>query len=142
VPPAIVAHIAATVGGTVSRDDLIRYAVAGTSGRHRAAIRTHLHLQPYGTAARHILVRAMADAAQTKDAIADRINVAIEELVHQRFELPGFPTLARAAGRVGRARIVRSTRRCWPPSTKVLNYTLFVRPVMARQLRTPAAAVA
>lgn len=34
VPPPIVQHIADTVGGTVSRDDLVRYAAAGTRGRH------------------------------------------------------------------------------------------------------------
>lgn len=100
VPPPIVQHIADAAGGMVSRDDLVRYAAAGTRGRHLAAIRAHLHIQPYGAAARHVLVRAMADAAQTKDAPADLINVAIEELVRQRFELPGFPTLARTARRV------------------------------------------
>jgi hypothetical protein len=100
VPPPIVEHIADAAGGTVNRDDLVRYAAAGTRGRHLAAIRAHLHIQPYGAAARHVLVRAMADAAQTKEEIADLINVAIEELVRQRFELPGFPTLARTARRV------------------------------------------
>ena len=83
VPSAIVEHIADTVGGAVSRDDLVRYAAAGTRGRHLAAIRAHLHIQPYGAVARHVLVRAMADAAQTRDEIADLINVAIEELVRQ-----------------------------------------------------------
>ena len=34
-------------------------------------------------------------AAQTKDERADLITVAIEDLVRQRFALPGFPTLAR-----------------------------------------------
>jgi len=42
-----VEHIAATAGGTVSRDDLVHYAAAGTR-RHLAAIRTHLHIQPWG----------------------------------------------------------------------------------------------
>ncbi len=32
--------------------------------------------------------------------MADIVNVAIEELVHHRYELPGFNTLVRAAKRV------------------------------------------
>jgi len=43
--------------------NLVRYAAAGTRGRHLVAIRAHLHIQPYGATARHVLVRAMADAA-------------------------------------------------------------------------------
>jgi hypothetical protein len=43
------------------------------------------------------MLTAMREAAHTKDEPADIINVAIEELVRQRFELPVFPTLNRAA---------------------------------------------
>jgi len=39
----------------------------------------------------------MIEAARTKDDLADLINVALEELVHCRFELPAFGTLDRAA---------------------------------------------
>ena len=42
----------------------------------------------------------MAEAAKTKNDLADIINVAIEELVHHRYELPVFNTLVRAAKRV------------------------------------------
>ena len=42
----------------------------------------------------------MAEAARTKNDLADIINVAIEELVHHRYELPLFNTLVRAGKRV------------------------------------------
>ena len=42
----------------------------------------------------------MAEATRTKNDLADIINVAIEELVHHRYELPIFNTLVRAAKRV------------------------------------------
>ena len=42
----------------------------------------------------------MAEAARTKNDLADIINVAIEELVRHRYELPIFNTLVRAAKRV------------------------------------------
>ena len=45
-------------------------------------------------------IGALADAAATKYELEDLINVAIEQLVRQRFELPAFDTLNRAARRV------------------------------------------
>jgi hypothetical protein len=42
----------------------------------------------------------MGQAARTKNDLADIINVAIEELVHHRYELPVFNTLVKAAKRV------------------------------------------
>jgi hypothetical protein len=38
---------------------------------------------------------AMSEAAATKDELADLINVAIEELVRKKYELPAFDTLVR-----------------------------------------------
>jgi hypothetical protein len=42
----------------------------------------------------------LAEAARTKHELADRMHVALEELVRQRYQLPAFPALARAARRV------------------------------------------
>src|SRR5512145_2895640 len=100
VPSVIVSHIADTANLKATAADLARYDASGTRKRHLAAVRTLLQVQPYGPSARHAMVRAMGEAAQTKDEIADLINVAIEELVRQRFELPVFNTLDRAAHRV------------------------------------------
>jgi TnpA family transposase len=100
VPPVIVTHIADAAQLAATSEDLTRYDRSGTCRRHLAAIRAVLQVQPYGAAARHVLVRTMAEAAQTKDAPADLINVAIEELVRQRYELPAFETLNRAARRI------------------------------------------
>lgn len=43
-----------------------------------------------------------ADTAKTKDNDADIINVVIEELIKQRYELPAFSTLVRVARSVRR----------------------------------------
>ena len=47
--------------------------------------------------ARAVAERAIRDAARTKDNPADLINVALEELVKARFELPGYTTLDKLA---------------------------------------------
>jgi hypothetical protein len=50
------------------------------------------------------------EAALTKDDLADLINVAIEELIRNRYELPGFTTLFKEAQR-GRTEVNRGLYR-------------------------------
>src|SRR4030081_1788260 len=61
--------------------------------RHHEQIRTHLQVKTWGAEARHATILAVHHAAQVMDHPADLINVAIEDLVRQRFELPAFSTL-------------------------------------------------
>jgi hypothetical protein len=55
-------------------------------------------------------VRTSLEAARTRDDLADIINVAIEELVRHRYELPAFGTLLRIT-RTARAFVNRSYHR-------------------------------
>ena len=109
-PPAIIQHVAKTAGIPVAALVTEAYDHSGTQQRHLAAIREHLHVRPSGPAARHAMIRAVAEAASTKHELEDLFNVAIEQLVRQRFELPAFDTLNRAARRV-RATFTRSLYR-------------------------------
>jgi hypothetical protein len=63
----------------------------------------------------------MEEAARTKDDVADLINIAIEELMRQRWELPTFITLHRAARHV-RALVARryyhTIAQAVPPTTQ------------------------
>jgi TnpA family transposase len=68
--------------------------------RYQQKIRTYLNISPYGKQSRHIAVKAVSEAALVMDNPADLINVAIEELIKQRYELPAFSTLDRMAGRI------------------------------------------
>ncbi len=68
--------------------------------RHHAAIRDFLQVRPWGPDARLAAAAAVHQAAQVQEHPADLINVAIEELVRQRYELPAFSTLDRLVGRV------------------------------------------
>ncbi|HRY19836.1 MAG TPA: DUF4158 domain-containing protein [Candidatus Competibacteraceae bacterium] len=76
------------------------YDGSGTRRRHVRLIRQRLEVQPYGPEARQAMLQAMREAARTKEDLADLINVAIEELIRQRFELPVFDTLLRGARHV------------------------------------------
>jgi TnpA family transposase len=63
--------------------------------RYRQLIRTYLDIAPYGEGGEHIVETAVEQAAYTMSDPADLINLAIEHLVQQRFELPAFSTLDR-----------------------------------------------
>lgn len=100
VPTTIVEYIAEATQTTDSVPHLAGYDVAGTRFRHLQVIRDVMQVQAFGKAGRHAMLHSMREAAATKEDLADLINVAIEELVRQKYELPAFDTLVRAARHV------------------------------------------
>ncbi|MBX0331409.1 DUF4158 domain-containing protein [Oscillochloris sp. ZM17-4] len=100
VPDAIVRHIARVTRSHVRLATLADYDRSGTRARHRAAIRRYLDIRAWGAAGRHVVVQTVALAAQTKNDLADLINVALEELVRQWIEFPAFSTLLNTTRRV------------------------------------------
>ena len=100
IPNAIVKHIAHSAALACPPNVLKSYDTSGTRWRHITIIRDYLSINPYQAKARKLIVRSMGQAARTKNDLADIINVAIEELVHHRYELPVFNTLVRAGKRV------------------------------------------
>jgi len=110
VPLQIVTHIAHALPlfhGESSSDDLERYDNSGTRRRHVPLIREHTGVKPFDGEALDLLTTYCRAAAQTKEELADIINVGIEELVHAGRELPGFTTLHEEAQR-GRAEVNRA----------------------------------
>jgi len=100
VPAVIVEHIATVTESQNELTDLGSYDLSKTRKRHARAIRDTLQIQFFGKDARHTMLVAMSEAAKTKDELADLINVAIEELVRKKYELPAFNALARGARHV------------------------------------------
>jgi len=97
VPSSIIEHLAKIVDPMLHPADLATYDTSGTRFRHIPLIRAAQHMQPYNRAARTCFLKAMLEAAKTKEDLADLINVALEELAHENFELPPFDTLDKAA---------------------------------------------
>ena len=67
---------------------------------YQEEIRAYLSVKPYAQAANELAATVIAQAAQAKDHPADLINIAIEALVKERYELPAFSTLDRLVGHV------------------------------------------
>lgn len=63
--------------------------------RYRQMIRTFLEIKPYGDGGKDVVETAVQQAAYTMSDPADLINLAVEHLIEQRFELPAFSTLDR-----------------------------------------------
>lgn len=63
--------------------------------RYSEAIRQHLKISPYNKQGQKIVAKAVGQAATVRDHPADLVNLAIEELVKERYELPAFSTLDR-----------------------------------------------
>ncbi len=138
VPPVIVEHTARSVSLPAAALDPATYDVAGTRRRHLAVIRDYLGVRPFGPTARHVLVQALGDAARTKGDLIDLINVAIEELVRQQYELPAFSTLLEAARKVRAVRnreLYRQVFATLPPGARLQMDALFIVDLSTR--RTP-----
>ena len=109
VPTPIIRRVAASVDSQLSLEDIAGYDTSGTRQRHVIAIRQHLAVQPFSEAARQVMAAAMETAIETQHDLVDLINVALEELVKERFELPAFSTLERAAREV---RVTHNNKLC------------------------------
>lgn len=97
VPDAIIRRIATSVGSELSSADVADYDTSGTRRRHLSAIRQHLAVKPFSNGAQPVMVMAMETVVETQHDLVDLINVALEELVRARFEIPGFSKLERTA---------------------------------------------
>jgi hypothetical protein len=100
VPAAIVLHIAGCAGTqTLPPTELARYDDSGTRRRHVPIIRQFINIRPFDDNAQQVFSASVHEAAHTKEDLADLINIGIEALIRQRFELAGFTTLLEAAQR-------------------------------------------
>lgn len=90
VPGVVIAHLGSRLG---LGEEVSAAPPTRSRQRYRDAIRADLGVQAFGDDARSVAAEAVADAAPTMDDPADLVNVAVEELSKERFELPAFSTL-------------------------------------------------
>jgi TnpA family transposase len=93
IPLAIIDHIRAVLHLREGRS--LSYQYPPTLSRHKKAIRSYLQVIPFNQKGKALITEIIKESALRMDNPADLINVAIEELVKERYELPGFNTLDR-----------------------------------------------
>lgn len=76
-----------------SGGNILPLVPARTLYKHQAAIRRFLNVKAFDKTGRRTAARAVLSAAETMDNPAELINVAVEELIKERYELPAFSTL-------------------------------------------------
>jgi TnpA family transposase len=134
VPAAVVDHVRRALHLPTSVP--IGYGHARTLYRHHATIRSYLKVTTYGKQARHVAVLAVYQAAQIMNHPADLINVALAELIHQRYELPAFSTLDHLVQRirtlVNRRVFQQVLASLSPDEQQVLEHLLTVKPPQRR----------
>lgn len=90
VPAVVVDHVRG------AQDVELERSASRSAKRHREFVRTHLGVTYEAARGRQVAEEAIRKAVQSKDNPADLINVALEELIRARCELPGYFTMASA----------------------------------------------
>jgi TnpA family transposase len=98
VPDSVPEHVRTTLG--LAEEVNGTATPARTLRQHRSLVREHLGVMSDPRQARKVAEAAVHAAAETKDNPADLINVALEELVRGRCEIPGYSTLDDMAARI------------------------------------------
>ena len=100
VPIHIVDHIATSLALEVEQSKLKTYDRSNTRHRHMTTIREYLNVTPFGDQARKVIQTVVGTVARTRNERSDLINVALEALIHEQYELPSFGTLSRMINQI------------------------------------------
>ena len=96
IPTGIIEHIKKAVRSRSSKTELNTYFSSGAKDRHIKLVRKYLGLKHNdNNATRAVIFQWALEAAKTKEALADIINVSLEYLVKEKYELPPFSVLQR-----------------------------------------------
>jgi hypothetical protein len=109
VPQVVVEHVREAL--RLPADVVAEVDATRTAKRRREFVRTRLGVKYNAAKARILAEEAIRAAAQTKDNPADLINVALDMLIRQGCELPGYTTWTRRRRRSA----PRSTGASSPP---------------------------
>ena len=136
VPASIIRHIAHAAGYETLPGGLDEYDESTVRVRQMALVRLWTGVSAFDRNALKIVIQSCVEASRVREDLADIINIAIEELIRKRYELPRFTTLFRAA-RTARATVNRSYYRriseALDVPTKTRIDSLFDKPEGSRQ---------
>ena len=97
IPPQIIEYIGIAAGFQDIQINMQEYLKMKSRWVHTSLIRTFLNIKAYSNNGKEFMTEIMLKACRTKDIIADIINLAIEEMVLHRYELPAFSAFLRTA---------------------------------------------
>jgi hypothetical protein len=134
VPQVVVEHVREAL--RLPADVVAEVDATRTAKRHREFVRTRLGVKYNAAKARILAEEAIRAAAQTKDNPADLINVALDMLIRQGCELPGYTTLDEATKtirtQVNRGFFTATAARIGPAHRAGLERLMVVDPATRR----------
>jgi len=134
VPQVVVEHVREAL--RLPADVVAEVDATRTAKRHREFIRTRLGVKYNAAKARILAEEAIRAAAQAKDNPADLINVALDMLIRQGCELPGYTTLDEATKtirtQVNRGFFTATAARIGPAHRAGLERLMVVDPATRR----------
>ena len=97
--PSIMKHVLDAIGikRPITLKQLKDYDRSGSRSRQQQQLREYLGIKPFGLSDQPWLAQIAEHASETKEMLADIINVMLEELARHHYELPGFTVLKRIA---------------------------------------------
>jgi len=95
VPVVLTEYLSEHSTINVSHSALLNFQTERTLYRYRQAIRNFLGLKVWSNKSKELVEEKVSRASYTMSDPADLINVAVEALSHNHFELPTFGTLDR-----------------------------------------------
>jgi Domain of unknown function (DUF4158) len=110
VPHSVIRCIA-KAGGFAELPDLSGYDNKTVRAEHKDLIRSWVGVSAFDTDAKRAMLKACVDISRVREDLADIVNFAIEELIRQKYELPAFSALLRAAMKA-RATVNRGLYTC------------------------------
>jgi len=96
VPNSVIRCIA-KAAGFEELPDLSGYDNKTVRTEHKDLIRSWVGVSAFDTEAKRAMLKACVDISRVREDLADIVNFAIEELIRQKYELPAFSALLRAA---------------------------------------------
>ena len=134
VPQVVVEHVREAL--RLPADVVAEVDATRTAKRHREFVRTRLGVKYNAAKARILAEEAIRAAAQAKDNPADLINVALDMLIRQGCELPGYTTLDEATKtirtQVNRGFFTATAARIGPAHRAGLERLMVVDPATRR----------
>ena len=97
IPKEITNHLANLLGYLFPMDADDEYDKSGARSRHTQYVRYFLKVKSASEQTYTLMEKTAEQAALTKEHLGDIINIVIEELVRQHFELPAFSRFYRVA---------------------------------------------
>jgi len=97
IPKDITNHLANLLGYLLLLDADEEYDTSTSRSRHIQYIRDFLKVKPVSEPTYSLMEKTAEQAALTKEHVADIINIVIEELIRQHFELPAYSRFYRIA---------------------------------------------